>query len=122
VSKTAAQHVYDRACDILMQAMPAAPKRLLRDDAIDVFVELAAVNCAPRTRALADELRASAVALLREHEHTLGPRVIARFANECSDKGASRPRYVSAVPLPELWDSIVTELASARTTPLRANG
>jgi hypothetical protein len=122
VSKTPAQRVYEHARDIFAQASPAAPKRLLRDDAIEAFIELAVVNCAPRSRALADELRASAVALLREHGDSLGPRVVARFARECTDLGASRPRYVSAVPLPELWDSIVTELASARTTPLRANG
>jgi hypothetical protein len=67
VSKTPAQRVYDRARDILMQASPAAPKRLLRGDAIDAFVELAVVNCASRSRALADELRSQAVALLREH-------------------------------------------------------
>jgi hypothetical protein len=122
VSKTLAQSAIDSARRIFMEASPAAPKRLLRDDAIEAFIELALVNCAPRSRALADELREQAVALLREHEHTLGPRVVARFANECGDKGASRPRFVNAVPLPELWDSIVTELASARTTPLRANG
>jgi hypothetical protein len=122
VSKTPAQRVYEHARDIFAQASPAAPKRLLRDDAIEAFVELAAVRSAPRTQRLADELREQAVALLREHGDSLGPRVVARFARECTDLGASRPRYVSAVPLPELWDSIVTELASARTTPLRANG
>jgi hypothetical protein len=122
VSKTAAQRLYDRAADIVMEAMDGAPKRLLRGDAIDIFTELAAVPCSPRSRALADQLQSQAVDILHEHGGRLTPRIVARFANECADKGASRPRYVSRIPLPELWTSIVNELASARTSPLRANG
>jgi hypothetical protein len=114
--KTAAQRLLDKVRDMLMEG---SPKRLLRGDAVDAFVELASIDAAPHTRQLADEMRALARDLMRDRDPRasdpgVGPRVIACFASECADKGASPPFHVNSVPLHALWDSCVNQLVAAR--------
>jgi hypothetical protein len=122
MSKTPAQKTYDRARDVFIEGSAGNPKRLLRGDAIDAFVELALVNASLRTVRIADELRQQAIDYLKDHQHDVGPRVAARFAAECHDKGAQWVSRADAIPLHLLWDSMVNELVFLRQRPERAHG